>query len=637
MPFRRLGALFVALAITGFPLVAQSADTPPPAPGMTGDVIDAQAQVDALKDLPTDGWAYQSILDLVNDGIIVGYPDGTFKGNRPMTRYEAAVIVERAVQYLTKQLANPQTAPQVTQKDIDALRALLDEFRGDIDALKLRVSDLDSRLKSVESKQTADEATMARAKIGLVDNIRAGNFNDQVAAYNGDGRALPAGVGLTPIGGQTTVGAGGNASANRYLTGQNSGGYGYQLLRLLLDGNLDSKTSYHIRVENVYNWDTSDAFQAGSLNGNSTPGGVALSSPNFVGGTYPRNTGVRFNYGYVQYQDPATGFLAEAGRINETDGTLGLAWADQFNGAEIGYVKGPLNIRGGYFFDFPAQNQGVLSVSGNTTTTPAAGFIANTCTPVNTAPVVGGTPAPAKGALPCGVTSQTFLGTAQYNISKQLTAGVAFVDDEAAVINSWNPSVCYTGTATCTPAAFAAACAPGVPCSPVGLYQNAVANVPVGSVFARWADPNQFGTGLGLSLEAEGSTRFGNDPFTHTTWQQAQALWVQGKFGAYNAKPGGAYLEGGFIQAGLNSTGMHTAIVNGTNYENQFLGDPNGYRIAYVGAQYWFSQFGRIGLIYNAYDLIPGTTLPVGTASCPGCYLTHDIGQGIFLQTSLSF
>ena len=71
MSFRRLGALFVALAITGFPLVAQSADAPPPTPGMTGDTIDAQAQIDALKDLPTDGWAYQSILDLVNDGIIV--------------------------------------------------------------------------------------------------------------------------------------------------------------------------------------------------------------------------------------------------------------------------------------------------------------------------------------------------------------------------------------------------------------------------------------------------------------------------------------------------------------------------------------------------------------------------------------
>src|ERR1700722_7503204 len=131
MPLRRLAALIAALAIVGFPVVSQAADdAAPPVPGMTGEQIDAQAQIDALKDIPPNSWAYQSIVNLVNDGIIVGYPDGTFKGNRPMTRYEAVVMTERAVEYLTKQLASPKTAPQVTQADIDAVRALLDEFRG---------------------------------------------------------------------------------------------------------------------------------------------------------------------------------------------------------------------------------------------------------------------------------------------------------------------------------------------------------------------------------------------------------------------------------------------------------------------------------------------------------------------------
>ena len=625
MPFRRLRALFVALSITGFPLVAQSADTLPPVPGMTGEIIDAQAQIDALKDIPSNSWAYQSILDLVNDGVITGYPDGTFKGNRPLTRYESAVMVERAVAYVTKKLANPQTAPEVTGKDINALRALLDEFRGDIVSLRIRVADIDDRLKkvetaekTVETAQKNDAATLARAKIGLVEQIRPGNFTDSVAAFTADGRALQSNVALTPIGGQTQVGAGGNVSAGRWLTGANSSGYGYQLLRFLLDGQVDKATSYHVRVENVYNWDASNAFQAGALNGTSTPGGLAESSPNFTGGTYPRNTGIRFNYGYVQYNDP-NGFLAEAGRINETDGSLGLAWADQFNGAEVGYVKGPVNLRAGYFFDFPGENQ-----------------IQGTCAVRNNAPPLGAA-APAVTALPCGVTSQTLLANGQYNVTKNLMVGAAFDDDVSAVISGWNPSVCYTGTTNCTPAAAFLACTTGAPCSPVGLYQNVVTNLAVGSIFARWADPNQFGKNLGLSIEAEGLTRFGNDPFTHAAWQQAQSVWVQGKFGSYNPRQYGSYLEGGFIQSGLNSTGSHTGIEAGTNYEGQFLGSPNGYRIGYVGAHYWFSQYGRIGLIYNAYDLIPGTTFPVGTATCPGCFLTHDIGQAVFLQTTLSF
>jgi S-layer homology domain len=626
MLFRRLGALIAVLTIAGLPLAVQAADSAAPVPGMTGEVIDAQAQIDALKDLPRESWAYQSILDLVNDGIIVGYPDGTFKGNRPLTRYEAAVMTERAVQYLTKKLANPQTASDVSQKDISAIRDLLDAFRGDIIALRLRVGDIDSRLKSVEAtqktvveKQNNDEATMARAKLGLVDQIRAGSFNDQVAAFNGDGRALLPSVGLTPVGGQTQVGPGGNVSAPRYLTGNNTAGYGYNLLRVLLDGQLDKSTSYHIRLENVYNWDTSGAFQAGALNGSSTFGGVAESSPNNTGGTYPRSTGIRLNYAYAQYLDP-NGFLAEAGRINETDGTLGLAWADQFNGAELGYVKGPVNVRAGYFFDYPALNQ-----------------IQGTC-------VAGNNPAPlgarvvAVSALPCGVTTQTVLGNAQYNLTKQITFGGAYEDDINSVINSWNPSVCYTGAAQCSAAATAAACAVGsTNCAPFGLYQNTVTNLQVGSVFARYANPTLLGKFAGVSLEAEGLMRFGKDPFTGSNWKQNGAVWVQGKIGSYTAHRGGAYLEAGYIGAGLNSTGAHNAIVNGVNYENQFLGNPNGYQIGYVGAHYWFSQYGRIGIIYNAYDLLPGTTYPLGTATCPGCYMTHDIGQGVFLQTTLSF
>ena len=47
MPFRQLVACFAALTIAGFPLIAQSADAVPPVPGMTGEQIDAQAQIDA--------------------------------------------------------------------------------------------------------------------------------------------------------------------------------------------------------------------------------------------------------------------------------------------------------------------------------------------------------------------------------------------------------------------------------------------------------------------------------------------------------------------------------------------------------------------------------------------------------------
>jgi len=82
-------------------------------------------------------------------------------------------VVERAVQYLTKKLANPQRHPRFIEGH-HTLRALLDEFRGDIDALKLRVSDIDTRLKTVETAQKNDEAVANRAKIGATYYVRAG-------------------------------------------------------------------------------------------------------------------------------------------------------------------------------------------------------------------------------------------------------------------------------------------------------------------------------------------------------------------------------------------------------------------------------------------------------------------------------
>lgn len=49
-------------------------------------------------DVPKGHWAYDFVKDLSDKGYLVGYPDGTFKGDKPMTRYEFATAVYRALQ-----------------------------------------------------------------------------------------------------------------------------------------------------------------------------------------------------------------------------------------------------------------------------------------------------------------------------------------------------------------------------------------------------------------------------------------------------------------------------------------------------------------------------------------------------------
>jgi hypothetical protein len=48
-------------------------------------------------DVPKDHWAYDSVAELAASGLIIGYPDGTFKGERQFTRYEMAMVFARVL------------------------------------------------------------------------------------------------------------------------------------------------------------------------------------------------------------------------------------------------------------------------------------------------------------------------------------------------------------------------------------------------------------------------------------------------------------------------------------------------------------------------------------------------------------
>jgi len=57
-----------------------------------------------LSDVPKNHWAYESVKALVDRGLIIGYPDGTFKGKQALTRYEFAVFSWRVIQYIDRVL-----------------------------------------------------------------------------------------------------------------------------------------------------------------------------------------------------------------------------------------------------------------------------------------------------------------------------------------------------------------------------------------------------------------------------------------------------------------------------------------------------------------------------------------------------
>jgi uncharacterized protein (UPF0335 family) len=95
-----------------------------------------------MRDVPPGHWAYQSIEQLVQLGILEGYPDGTFRPNRTMTRAEFAQAIARAYRNIDERLRaldrriseiRPQDGQQV---DTSALERQINELRAQIEELK---------------------------------------------------------------------------------------------------------------------------------------------------------------------------------------------------------------------------------------------------------------------------------------------------------------------------------------------------------------------------------------------------------------------------------------------------------------------------------------------------------------------
>lgn len=120
-----------------------------------------------FNDVPEHHWAYEALQYLQDAGLVEGYPDGTFRGDRPFSRYEMAMIVARIFTKLEDwQAANgvPQSTSSSSDVDMQEVYARLDrlagEFRDELDALGARVT-------AVEDEQTRmrDEMSNIRALI----------------------------------------------------------------------------------------------------------------------------------------------------------------------------------------------------------------------------------------------------------------------------------------------------------------------------------------------------------------------------------------------------------------------------------------------------------------------------------------
>lgn len=106
-------------------------------------------------DVPLNHWAYDSVQSLAAKGVIVGFPDGTFGGANPLTRYEFAEATAKALAYV-------EGMDFAAAEDVAILEKLAIEFADELASLGVTVADLEAALGANSEAIAALQTTVTK-------------------------------------------------------------------------------------------------------------------------------------------------------------------------------------------------------------------------------------------------------------------------------------------------------------------------------------------------------------------------------------------------------------------------------------------------------------------------------------------
>ena len=143
----------------------------------SGNSMSQVTSVNQLSDVRPTDWAFQALSRLIqNYGCIAGYPDGTFRGNRAMTRYEFAAGLNACLDAISERIG---AGGGVTQEDLEQLRRLQQEFQAELATLRGRVDALEARVNELEANQFSTTTKLrGRTIFSLADIFGGENVGD---------------------------------------------------------------------------------------------------------------------------------------------------------------------------------------------------------------------------------------------------------------------------------------------------------------------------------------------------------------------------------------------------------------------------------------------------------------------------
>ncbi|MEE6161500.1 iron uptake porin [Cylindrospermopsis raciborskii DSH] len=135
--------------------------------------ISQMTSVSQLSDVQPGDWAFQAIQSLIERyGCVGGYPDGKFRGNRTLTRFEFAAALSACLDRVNE-LISSATADQVTKQDIANIERLQKQFGPELETFKRRVDTLEAKTTRLEATQFSTTTKLQGQVVAVISDISA--------------------------------------------------------------------------------------------------------------------------------------------------------------------------------------------------------------------------------------------------------------------------------------------------------------------------------------------------------------------------------------------------------------------------------------------------------------------------------
>ena len=150
--------------------------------GVSGDPLGQVTNVNQLRDVSPTDWAYEALRSLVDRyGCISGFPNQTYRGNQPLSRYEFAAGLNSCLNQIERLIASGATD---SSPDLETIERLNQEFEAELATLGGRLDEVESRTAAIEDSAFSTTSKLVGEAAFTIADAFGDDIEDTETVFN---------------------------------------------------------------------------------------------------------------------------------------------------------------------------------------------------------------------------------------------------------------------------------------------------------------------------------------------------------------------------------------------------------------------------------------------------------------------